>query len=72
MHPYLATALAICGGLVVIWAFFAAFGAIDPGQAWGLTIAAGVLALLWLLGFVHRLRLAPPLSQRNDRERRGF
>lgn len=72
MHPYLATSLAVCGGLSVLFAFFAAVGAVDPVKSSDLTIAAVGLALVWLFGFVHRVFSAPALSQRHDRERRGF
>ena len=68
-----ATLIAVCGGLVVIYAFFAIFGAIDPLDAAVPTIAAVVLALVWFGAFVFRQRTAKDdPSQRINRERRGF
>jgi drug/metabolite transporter (DMT)-like permease len=72
LRPYMATALAICGGLAALYLFFAAIGAIDPASAVPLTVAAIVLAALWAIGFAHRFRHQPAVSQLRDRERRGF
>jgi hypothetical protein len=37
-----------CGGIVLAFIFFAALGAVDPGEAVELTIVVLVLAVLWL------------------------
>src|SRR3954465_4219453 len=72
-----AAAMAICGGLAVLFVFFWALGAIDVEGAAGPTIAAAVLACVWLAGFLYRRRQveADLLARRvvkQDRERRGF
>ena len=67
-----AAAMAICGGLFVLFVFFWALGAIDVKDAVAATVCAVVLALVWLSGFLYRRRhLAGDVVQR-DRERRGF
>jgi uncharacterized membrane protein YhaH (DUF805 family) len=61
-------------GVVVMFAFFAALGAFEVGEAVGLTLAVVVLAALWL---AHAMWVArhhdgrDPASVR-ARERRGF
>jgi Flp pilus assembly protein TadB len=67
-----AAAMAICGGLFVLFVFFWALGAIDVKDAVAATIVAVVLALVWLAGFLYRRRQEEPLLIRRDRERRGF
>jgi Flp pilus assembly protein TadB len=67
-----AAAMAICGGLVVLFLFFWALGAIDVKDAVAATIVAVVLGLVWLAGFLYRRRQEEPLLIRRDRERRGF
>jgi fatty acid desaturase len=67
-----AAAVAFCGGLVIVFLFFWALGAIDVGDAVAATIVAVVLALVWLAGHLHRRRQEEPLIIRRDRERRGF
>ena len=60
-------------GVVAMFAFFAALGAFEIGEAIGVTIAVVVLAALWL---AHAMWVAP--QRRRDpaavraRERRGF
>jgi fatty acid desaturase len=61
-------------GVVVMFAFFAALGAFEVGQAIGLTVAIVCLALLWL---AHAFYVSRHHEGRNpalirDRERRGF
>src|SRR3954468_1887433 len=46
----IATALAICGGLVVVYIFFWAFGAFSLGEAVAATVVALLLGVLWLPG----------------------
>ena len=62
-------------GVLLVFAFFAVLGAIDPGAVVGLTIGVCVLAALWVLhaylqsrhkGEAHDERLV------HARERRGF
>jgi putative flippase GtrA len=67
-----AFAVAMCGGLVVLYVFFAAIGAIDVGNAVAATGAAIVLALVWLAAYWYRMRTNAVVAQRPDRERRGF
>ena len=69
-----ATLLAFSGGLVVMFLFFAAIGAVDLGEATGFAIAVIVLALIWLVGVWVRRRAGESTERitRPDRERRGF
>ena len=67
-------ALAICGGLAVVFLFFWMLGAIDARDAIVATIVAIVFALAWLGGFIYRRRheeQTRPVN-RAQRERRGF
>jgi uncharacterized membrane protein len=62
-------------GVIAAYAFFAALGAFSPGDVLGLTIAVGVLLLLWiaraaLAGRRARIDRDPRLV--HARERRGF
>ena len=63
---------AFCGGLAVLYVFFAAIGAVDIGDAIVATIIAVILACVWLFAFWRRLRSDAVRAQRPDRERRGF
>ena len=63
--------MSICGGLVVLYLFFVAVGGVDPTEDKGWTIAALVLAVLWLAYSWRRL-WAGGASPTADRERRGF
>ena len=63
--------MSICGGLVVLYLFFVAVGGVDPTDDKGWTIAALVLAVLWLAYSWRRL-WAGGASPTPDRERRGF
>ena len=69
-------AVAICGGLSIVYLFFAAFGAIDIEEALAATIVAVVMGLVWLGGYFMRHRQAAgragDLTDRINRERRGF
>ena len=67
-----ATLIAFCGGLVVMFLFFAAIGAVNLGDAVGFTIAAIALTAVWLLGAWQRARSGGSFVTRPDRERRGF
>ena len=61
-------------GLVVLFAFFIALGAISPGDVAWLTLAMLVLSLLWVAHAVWESRHRSgrdPAAIRN-RERRGF
>jgi NADH:ubiquinone oxidoreductase subunit 3 (subunit A) len=68
----IAAALAICGGLVVVYLFFWAFGAFSLGQAAAATVVVIVLGLMWLVGVYYRYRTGAKFITRRDRERRGF
>jgi ABC-type transport system involved in cytochrome bd biosynthesis fused ATPase/permease subunit len=67
-----ASLIAFCGGLVVMYLFFAAIGAVNLGDAVAFTIASIVLTAIWLLGAWQRARTGGSLVTRPDRERRGF
>jgi hypothetical protein len=67
-----ATLVAFCGGLVVMFLFFAAIGAVNLGDAVGFTVAAIVLTAVWLLGVWQRARSGASFVTRPDRERRGY
>ncbi len=67
----LTIAMAIAGALVVLYLFFIAVGGVDPTEDKGWTIAALVLAALWLAYSWRRLWTGGA-SPSADRERRGF
>ncbi len=71
-----AAAVAICGGLSIVYLFFAAFGAIDLEEALAATVVALVMGLVWIGGYLVRHRQAAGTAgepgDRVDRERRGF
>ena len=67
-----ATLITFCGGLAILFLFFAAIGAVDVGDAAGLFAAALVLAVIYLLGAWQRARTGAERATRPDRERRGF
>lgn len=62
---------AFMGGLVVLYLFFLAIGAVTPDDAPVATIAVLVLAVLWMAHSWRRL-WGGGASQVGDRERRGF
>ena len=64
--------VAVCGGLAVLFLFFAAMGAVDLGDAIAATVIAIVLGLVWFAGFYYRQRTGAGRVQWRDRERRGF
>jgi hypothetical protein len=68
----LAAVGAMCGGLAVLYFFFALIGTVDLGDAVVATIIALVLGAVWLAFFVYRIRTNALRVQRPDRERRGF
>ena len=63
---------AVCGGLAVLFVFFVIVGTVDIGNAIVATVAACVLAAVWLYGFWRRLKTGASMVQRPDRERRGY
>jgi hypothetical protein len=69
-------AVAVCGGLAIVYLFFAAFGAIDLEEALVATTVAVVMGLVWLGGYFVRHRQAAgreaAMIDRVGRERRGF
>jgi hypothetical protein len=71
-----AAAVGICGGLSIVYLFFAALGAIDIQDALVATVVAIVLGLVWVGGYFVRHREAAgreaDLVDRMNRERRGF
>ena len=72
MRSMAAFIFAFCGGLAVLYVFFAAIGAVDIGDAIVATVVAVILACVWLFAFWRRLRSDALRVQRPDRERRGF
>ena len=67
-----ATLLAFCGGLAVLYLFFAAIGTVDLGDAIVATLVAIGLTIIWLLGAWQRWRSGAAFVTRRDRERRGY
>ena len=67
-----AFALAMCGGLAVLYVFFVIIGTVKLRDAVVATVVAIVLALVWLWGYRRRMRTNAVMVQRSDRERRGF
>lgn len=67
-----ATLLTFCLGLAVLYFAFGLIGAADFGDSIGFTIAAIVLAALWVLGAWQRSRRGGERVQQRQRERRGF
>jgi hypothetical protein len=70
-------AMAICGGLAILFVFFWALGAIDVTNAVAATVVAVVLAAVWLAGLLYRRRSLDvdedaQRTAKHDRERRGF
>jgi hypothetical protein len=72
MREMAAFAIAMCGGLAVLYLFFVAIGTIDVGDAIAATVAAIALALIWLAAYWRRMKTNALVVQRPDRERRGF
>ena len=68
----LAAAVAFCGGLVIVFIFFWALGAVDVTDAVATTSVVVLLALIWLAVYLYRSRQEEPHGIRRDRERRGF
>jgi hypothetical protein len=68
-----AAAVAICGGLVCVYLFFAAIGAFDFKAAAAATVVAVVMAMVWVGGYWYRQRTVEPRAPSTfERERRGF
>ena len=67
-----ALVFALCGGLAVVYLFFAALGAIDIGEAVTASAMALGLGVVWMLGYGVRLRNQAFRATRADKERRGF
>ena len=72
LRDIIATALAICGGLAILYLFFAAVGTVDLGDAIVATVIAIGLAIVWMIGAYQRYRSGAIFITRRDRERRGF
>jgi hypothetical protein len=64
--------VAICGGLAIVFLFFAALGAVNLKDALAATVIAVVMGGVWFAGFYHRHRTQAGRAQWRDRERRGF
>jgi hypothetical protein len=66
-------AVAVCGGLSLVYLFFAALGAVDLEEALAATVVAVVMGLVWLAGYLVRHRqVTAATTDRVNRERRGF
>ena len=72
MRNMAAFIFAFCGGLSVLYFFFAAIGAVDLGDAVVATVLAIILACVWHYAFWRRMKTDALRVQRPDRERRGF
>ncbi|HEX8053463.1 MAG TPA: hypothetical protein VF517_10760 [Thermoleophilaceae bacterium] len=68
-----AAAVGVCGGLALVYLFFAAIGAVDLAEALGASAVALVMGLVWLGGYLLSRRQAEgTVGDRLERERRGF
>ena len=67
-----AVAMAICGGLAVLYLFVALIGSVDLTRAAVASSVALALAAVWAAGAWYRARTGARRVQRYDRERRGF
>ena len=72
MRTAIVAATSICGGLAILFVFVWALGAIHIKDAVVSTIAAVVLALVWLAGFWYRHQVESKQGLQHERERRGF
>ena len=72
LRAVVSLAIAICGGLAVVFLFFAAMGAVDIGDALVATAIALVMAAVWFAGFWYRHKTHADRQNWRDRERRGF
>jgi hypothetical protein len=68
----MATVLAFCGGLAVLYLFFATIGTVHLKDALVATAIAVALAVVWLIGAYQRWKSGAIFITRRDRERRGF
>jgi hypothetical protein len=67
-----AAGIAVCGGLSVLFLFFAAIGAVNFGNAIVATLVACALAAIWIGGVAYTRRNSDTRMNKYDRERRGF
>jgi hypothetical protein len=67
-----ATVIAFCGGLAILYLFFAAIGTVKLKDAIAATVIAIVLAIVWVIGAYQRWKSGAIFITRRDRERRGF
>ncbi|HEX6460969.1 MAG TPA: hypothetical protein VF032_18780 [Thermoleophilaceae bacterium] len=72
LRAALAVLMATCGGLAVLYLFFALIGTLSFRHAATATVIALALAAVWTVGAWHRARTGATRVQRLDRERRGF
>ena len=72
VRTVVAVLVTVCGGLAVLFLFFAAMGAVDPGDAVAASVIAIVMGLVWFAGFYYRHKTQAGRAQWRDRERRGF
>ena len=59
-------------GVIVLYAFFAVLGAIDPTRDVSVTVVVAVLVALWLVHAWLERRHGDARAVHHDRERRGF
>jgi hypothetical protein len=72
LRTLLALVMSACGGLAVLYVFFALVATVDLGRAGAATVIALALASVWVVGFWHRARIGATRVQRHHSERRGF
>lgn len=73
LRTAVAASLAVAGGLVIVYVFFATVAEVDVAEAVVATAVIGVLAVVWLVAYGLRGRAARERGRASsDRERRGF
>ncbi len=66
------TLWAIALGVIVLYAFFAVLGALDPTRDVSVTVVVAILVVLWLVHAWLERRHGDAAATHRDRERRGF
>jgi len=72
MRVAIVAVTSICGGLAILFVFFALLGTIDFENAATSVLVALILAAVWLAGFWYRHRHESERGLQHERERRGF
>ena len=73
LRTALAAGIAIAGGLVLVYVFFATVAEVDVTEAAVVTAVVALLAAAWIVAYWIRARRAHPRGPESfERERRGF